>query len=172
MIDIAELARNFRWLELSRSGSKIVAIASRDRTTTRIVQAGISAALAIEEDTGQRLIKPIKLPKDRPPPYTLEPLLHMNGVVHTEAVCPKHPGKRIVAPGITEIHSNPFHQVWRESNYCCLSCMRSGSDRRITRNPKDDPPRIMLPEKPTSELTRKQKRQKKYAKKEEPKSVA
>ncbi len=158
MIDIAELARDFRWLELSRSGSKIVAIASRDRTTTRIVQAGIAAALAIEEDTGQRLLKPIKLPKDRPPPYTLEPLVHMNGVVHTEAVCPKHPGKRIVAPGVTEMHANPFHQVWRESNYCCLSCMRSGQDRRIQRSHKDDPPRIALPEKPKQPLTRKQRR--------------
>jgi hypothetical protein len=137
--DIATLARNFRWLELSRGGSKIVAIASRDRTTTRIVQAGIAAALAIEEDTGQRLLKPIKLPKDRPPPYELEPLLHMNGVIHTEQVCPKHPGKRIVSPGVTEMHANPFHRVWRQSNYCCLTCMRSAQDRRILKPDQSDP---------------------------------
>ncbi len=171
MIDIAELSRDFRWLELSRSGQKIVAIAARDRTTTRIVQAGITAALAIEEDTGQRLLKPIKLPKDRPPPYTLEPLTHMNGLSYREDVCPKHPGKRLTAPGITEIHSNPLHARWNNSNFCCLSCMRSGQDRRIQRSPKDDPPRIALPEKPKQPLTRKQRR---AAKKNaaEPKSAA
>ncbi len=164
--DIVTLARNFRWLELSRSGSKLVSIAARDHTTTRNVQAGITAALAIEEDTGQRILKPIKLPKEREPPYSLEPLVHMNGVVHTESVCPKHPGKRLVAPGITEQHSNPLYARWNQSNFCCLSCMRSGQDRRITRNPKDDPPRIALPEKPKAKLTRKERRAAEAAKKE------
>ena len=158
MIDIITIARNFRWLELSRGGQKLVAIASHDRTTTRNVQAGIAAALLIEEETGQQAIKPIKLPKERDPPYSLEPLTWMNGLRYREDVCPKHPGKRLIEPGITGIHSNPAYARWRDSNFCCLSCMRSSQDYRIKRDPKDDPPRIALPEKPKAKLTRKERR--------------
>ncbi len=161
MIDIAELSRNFRWLELSRSGNKLVAIALLDHTTTRVVQAGIAAALAIEDETGQRLMGPLKLPRETVSPYTLEPLVHVNGITYREDVCPKHPGKRLVEPGVTAVHSNPEHAKWRNSNYCCLSCMRSANDYRIKRDFKDDPPRISLPEKPKKKPTRKEIRAKK-----------
>ncbi len=171
MSEIITLARNFRWLELSRRRWKIVAIAKLDGLAPRIVSNGIAAALAAEAEVNSSNVdKKIKLPKDRPPPYTLEPLVHMNGLTYREDVCPRHPGKRLTSPGITEVHSNPLYVKWNKSNFCCLSCMRSGQDIRIHRDPKDDPKRIALPEKPKAKQTRKERRAKKNA--AEPKSAA
>lgn len=168
---LAVLAQDLRWLEQRRRGRTVVTLARRAGTTVRAVTEAVERALRYEA-AGESMAadRVVVAAQDATGPVILTPLSHLGGLVHREDVCPRHPGLRLIAPGLVGLHPNPLHHKWARSNLVCLACFRTPQDYRLRRDlhtdPKPDPKPAAtgdglaggLAGKRTTQLTRRQRR--------------